>query len=83
MIAFTEKGCEVVESLKYVTLIEHPFEVVAGGQMKKNAKPKTMKPIIMSVLKNGGSLNGLPFRVAYNIQRCINVLNIKIKKLSK
>lgn len=83
LIAFTEKGREIVESLKGVTLIEHPFEVVAEGQMEKNAEAKTMKPIIMSILKTGGSLNGLPFKVAFNLQRCINVLNIKIRKLFK
>lgn len=37
IIAFTDKGDEL---LKYINckLIEHPFEIVAGGQMKKNAQ---------------------------------------------
>lgn len=83
LIAFTAKGSDIVESLKGVTLIEHPFEIVAEGQMKRNAKAKTMSPLIMCILKNGGSLNGIPFKAAFNLQRCINVLNIKIKKIFK
>ena len=83
LIAFTEKGREIVENLHDVTLVEHPFEVVAEGQMKENARAKTMKPIIMSILKNGGSLTGYPFKIAYNIQRCINVLTIKLRRIIK
>lgn len=37
LIAFTERGRELVEGLKNVTLVEHSFEVVAEGQMKENA----------------------------------------------
>ena len=81
LIAFTEKGLKIVENLHDVSLVEHPFEVVAEGQMKRNAKAKIMKPIIMCILRNGGSLTGLPFRIAYNIQRCINVCAIKIKRI--
>ena len=36
LVAFSEKGKSVVKSLRNVTLIEHPFEVVTEGQMKKN-----------------------------------------------
>ena len=37
LIAFTDKGKAVIESLNNVTLIDHPFDIVAEGQMKKNA----------------------------------------------
>lgn len=49
LITFTDKGKEIVEQLKDVTLIEHPFEVVAEGQMKQNVK---MAPQYHSVMKN-------------------------------
>lgn len=81
LIAFTEKGRQIIENLHDISLVEHPFDVVAEGQMKRNAKAKTMKPIIMCILRNGGSLTGLPFKIAYNIQRCINVLTIKTKRI--
>ena len=37
LAAFTDKGKMVIESLEDVTLIDHPFDVIAEGQMKKNA----------------------------------------------
>lgn len=36
LIAFTTTGQEVIGKLKGCTLIEHPFEIVAEGQMRKN-----------------------------------------------
>ena len=34
----------------------------------------------MYVLRNEYGLNGMPFKVVYNIQRVINVIKIKFKK---
>lgn len=74
LIAFTEKGREIVESLKDVTLIEHPFEVVAEGQMKKNAKAKELLPVVMSMLKHNVRVDGVLFSLALFSQRVINKL---------
>lgn len=70
--AFTEKGVKVVESLTNVTLVEHPFEVVAEGQMKTNASHKEVMPIVMWFLRNGKPLNGLSFKVVLFLQRVIS-----------
>lgn len=75
LIAFTEKGRDIVESLKDVTLIEHPFEVVAEGQMKKNAKAKELRPVVMSMLKHNVRVDGVLFSLALFSQRVINKLN--------
>jgi len=83
LVAFTEKGLQIIEDLKNVTLLEHPFDIVAEGQMKENAKSQFMNPVIMSILKSGGQLNGIPFKMAYNVQRGINVLKIKLKGKKK
>lgn len=48
LITFTLKGKEIVEQLTDVTLIEHPFEVVAEGQMKKNV---TYAPQYSTIIK--------------------------------
>ena len=40
LVAFTNKGIDVIRELDNVTLIEHPFEIVAEGQMRQNAKAK-------------------------------------------
>lgn len=74
LIAFTEKGKEIVEGLKDVTLIEHPFEVVAEGQMKKNAKHKELTPLFMAYLRNGFSLTNPLFKLLLFSQRVITKL---------
>lgn len=51
LVAFTQKGESVIGSLKDVTLIEQPFEIVAEGQMKENAQFKPFSQIIMNHLK--------------------------------
>lgn len=83
LVSFTPKGEKIINNLKNVTLVKHPLNIVAEGQMKSNSKSKTMSPLIMYVLRNGYGLNGIPFKVVYNIQRIINVIKIKIKKLYK
>lgn len=72
LIAFTDKGRDIVDGLKDVTLIEHPFEVVAEGQMKKNAKAKEMRGVIIRLLRSNVQLKGYPWIFMINIQRCIN-----------
>lgn len=74
LIAFTEKGKDLVEGLKDVTLIEHPFEVVAEGQMKKNAKHKELTPLFMAYLRKGYPIAGFGFILLYFSQRVISKL---------
>lgn len=81
LIAFTEKGKEIVEGLKDVTLVEHPFEVVAEGQMKKNAKHKELTPLFMAYLRNGFSLTGPVFKLLFFSQRVITKLKTSINVL--
>ena len=77
LIAFTEKGKDLIGNLKNVTLVEHPFNVVAEGQMKNNAHSKETTPLVMAMLRRGGALNGLPFKVTLFSQRIIT----KIKSI--
>ena len=83
LVSFTSKGEKIINDLKHVTLVKYPLDIVAEGQMKSNSKSKTMSPLIMYLLRNGYRLNGIPFKVVYNIQRFINVVKIKFKKLYK
>ena len=83
LVSFTSKGEKIINDLKNVTLVKHPLDIVAEGQMKKNSTSKTMSPLIMYVLRNGYGLNGIIFKLVYNIQRFINVINIKFKRLHK
>ncbi|UKK59573.1 Coenzyme F420 hydrogenase/dehydrogenase, beta subunit C-terminal domain [Prevotella communis] len=74
LIAFTEKGMKIIGELKDVTLVEHPFDVVAEGQMKSNARAKEMKPIVMHMLKRDAPLDGILFRLTLFTQRVITKL---------
>lgn len=51
LVAFTDKGREIIEGMQNVTLIEHPFEIVAEGQMKKNARASRQRAMVMWILK--------------------------------
>lgn len=77
LVAFTEKGQEIIENLQNVTLIEHPFEVVAEGQMKKNAHHKEMSFVIMYLLCHDYSITSVAFRAIMLFQRIIS----KFKKM--
>lgn len=75
LVAFTEKGRNVVEELKGVTLVEHNLDVVAEGQMKENAKAKISKTIVMAYLRKGLSIESPVFRLILFIQKVFNKLN--------
>lgn len=76
LIAFTEKGKEVVEQLKNVTLIEHPFNVVAEGQMKQNVKKAPTYPIVMRFLKTSHGLDSTVWRI-------LNFINKVCRKVQR
>lgn len=78
LVAFTKRGCQVVEGLKDVTLVEHPFEVVAEGQMKENAQAKEMCFMVMWYLKKGYSIASPFFKVLLISQRIITRIKILI-----
>lgn len=72
LVAFTEKGIKVIEKLGGVSLKSHPFEVVAEGQMKKNASPKECYPLLMFLLKHEIPLNSILYRFAFSLQSMID-----------
>ena len=71
LIAFTERGKVLVEELENVSIVEHPFDVVAEGQMKKNARAKELQPLVMYLLKKNIPLDGVLFKVTFFAQRVI------------
>lgn len=79
VVAFTQTGQEVIESLTQVTLIEHPFDVIAEGQMKKNAKAREIAPAVMFCLRHGVNVDGVIFKLLDFCQRVIT----KLKLISK
>ena len=49
VVAFTDKGAEIIQKTD-CTLIEHPFEIVAEGQMKKNVRKAYTSSIMYHLL---------------------------------
>lgn len=75
LIAFTEKGSEVISGLDNVTLALHPFETVAEGQMRENACHKELTWLIMGMLRHGFAIDGMAFKTVMFGQRVISKLN--------
>lgn len=83
LVTFTQRGYDVVKSLTNVTLIAHPFNVIAEGQMKSNAKQKTMAPLVKYLLRHMVGLESPMFKLVMFMQSAINITSIHIKKIFK
>lgn len=79
VIGFTNKGCKIIKELKNITLIEHPFETVAEGQMKENAHPIETSPLVMFALSHGIALNGNIFKFIGLLQKICTKIRIMSK----
>lgn len=79
LVSFTEKGKSIVENLKDVTLIEHPFDVVAEGQMKKSARAIDTYPLVMFALRHGMPIDGVIFKLIGLLQMVCTKLRLMIK----
>lgn len=77
LVAFTDRGRDIIENLQNVTLIEHPFDVVAEGQMKKNAHHKEVSFVIMYLLRHDYPITSAVFKFTMFCQRVIS----KLKKM--
>lgn len=77
LVAFTDIGRDIIENLRNVTLIEHPFDVVAEGQMKMNAHHKEVSFVIMYLLRHGYPITSAVFKFTMFCQRVIS----KLKKM--
>ena len=78
LVAFTEKGSNVVEGLKNVTLVKHPLEVVAEGQMKRNAKHKILSPLFCFALRKKIPLDGILFKMLIFFHRTLLKIQSKL-----
>ena len=79
LVAFTEKGREIVESLTNVTLVEHSFDVVAEGQMKENAHSIDTASLVMYGLRHGMPIDGVFFKMIDLIQMVCTKIRLMIK----
>ena len=78
LVVYTDKGREVIENLHNCALVEHPFEVVAEGQMKKNAGKAYLAPLVGAILKsniNSEQLWKIIFRIEFVLRLPKRVVN--------
>ena len=78
-MTFTEKGYDVVKDLTNVTLVEHPFDVVAEGQMKSNARSVDTYPLVMFALRHGMAIDGVIFKLIDLLQMVCTKIRLMIK----
>lgn len=78
LIAFTDRGHNIIKQLKDVSLVEHPFDLVAEGQMKHNAKHKFVTPLVMFMLRNNYPVNSPLFASTLYLQRIITGIKRRI-----
>ena len=57
LVAFTEVGQKIIADLQNVTLVEHPFQIVAEGQMKTNSKAAPLHDFMIQVLADKGTID--------------------------
>ena len=80
LIAFTQKGKEIIEGMQNITLVEHPFEIVAEGQMKTNIIANRQYKLVMFLLRHNINIScmmwnillyseNLPFRIIGRLKR--------------
>lgn len=73
-IAFTEKGNDVLKQTN-CSLIKHPFEVVAEGQMKEKVVKPAIFPVVSYALKTSVPLDGIIFKMILFTNRVLNKLS--------
>lgn len=80
LVTFTEKGNKVVELLEGVTLIKHPFEIVAEGQMVRNVHKKPTYGLVMRFLKSSYGLDTFIWKMLHLTNRVCAKLYSILKK---
>ena len=69
-IAFTPKGNKIIRSLN-CTLIEHPFDIVAEGQMKRNCRKAKLSYIVKQWIKDPHFISETYWQLLF---RCENLI---------
>ena len=81
LVTFTDKGLEIVKSLQGVTLIEHPFYIVAEGQMRENIKPSRQYKIIKWLLRREFNLSSHMWNLILKIDSAFYKILKRTKKI--
>lgn len=83
IVTFTQKGTEIINSIKDTTIIEHNFDTVAEGQMKKNAGKAYLNKIVIRLLKSTYDIPFYIFKLIFTTEKILRLPSRIINKLSK
>lgn len=67
VVAFTEKGKDVLDHTNCI-LVEHPFEIVAEGQMKKNCGRACLAPVVRFLLRKNIFLSQKIWTILFKLE---------------
>lgn len=81
VVAFTEKGNDILRSLD-CTLIDYPFEIVAEGQMKRNAGKHFLSNVVYKWLVSS-SINQGFIRIVFGVDWIWRLPKRMINKLKR
>ncbi len=77
---FSKKGFEILDSMNNLTIIEHPFDIVAEGQMKQNAHKAYLDFIVKKMVKSEKIFNKRVWTMIFYIE---DLLHIPIRVVNK
>ena len=82
LVAFTEKGNTLIQQMN-CKLKEHPFEVVAEGQMKENVHTAYLAPIAWKMLKNDKSYSTKEWKRLIMAEKILQLPKRIIRKIKR
>lgn len=83
LVAFTSKGQETIAALQGCTVLPSTFDVVAQGQMKRNAKGAWLSPLVMRRLSLRKPLTMKAWRKYNKMEFYAHVPMLALRKISK
>lgn len=81
-VAFTEKGKDILQACN-CQLVEHPFDVVAEGQMKKNCHKAYTHCLASLILKRVDNPSATLFKSLIAFEKTLKLPKRMIRKLQK
>lgn len=80
-VAFTKKG-EAILRKTNCELVEHPFEVVAEGQMKKNCGTAYFSPLAWQMLHNSKTYSPARWKLLITLEKVLHLPQRVVRKIS-
>lgn len=83
LVTFTPKGDDIIKCLNNCTLVKHPFEVVAEGQMKQNAKKAYVAWVAQRMLKSTCNYPLFVWKLVLKLEDIVHLPKRVLRKMRK